>query len=73
MGMVVLTFNLSTWEAEAGRVHGLPGLPSDFQDHQGKTERTCFFSPLPKMNIMKLFYDFEKVLHVLILYVCVCV
>jgi hypothetical protein len=37
-GMVAHTFNLSTWEAEAGRfwVRGQPGLQSELQDSQKK-------------------------------------
>jgi uncharacterized protein YkwD len=31
----------STWEAEAGRVGGQPGLQSEFQDSQGYTEKSC--------------------------------
>ena len=36
--MVAHTFNLSTWEAEAGRfwVRGQPGLQSELQDSQKK-------------------------------------
>ena len=40
--MVVHTFNLSTWEAEAGGslwIQGQPGLQSEFQDSQGCTEK----------------------------------
>jgi hypothetical protein len=33
---VAHAFNPPTWEAEAGRVQGQPGLQSEFQDSQGK-------------------------------------
>ena len=39
--MVVHAFSPSTWEAEAGRVRGQPGLQSEFQDSQGYTEKPC--------------------------------
>jgi hypothetical protein len=40
-GVVAYIFNLSTWEAEAGRflVQGQPGLQSELQDSQGSTEK----------------------------------
>jgi hypothetical protein len=50
-GMVVHTFNPSTWEAEAGDfwVRGQPRLQSEFQDSQGYTEKPC----LEKQNKTK--------------------
>jgi hypothetical protein len=33
--VVAHTFNPSTWEAEAGRSQGQPGLQSESQDSQG--------------------------------------
>jgi hypothetical protein len=41
--MVVLSFNPSTWETEAGGFlsSGQPGLQSEFQDSQGYTEKPC--------------------------------
>jgi hypothetical protein len=38
---VTHAFNLSTWEAEAGRFLGQPGLQSEFQDRQSYTEKSC--------------------------------
>lgn len=46
-GMVVYTFNPSTWEAEVGRslsIQGLPGPQSEFQGSQGYTEKRCLSS-----------------------------
>jgi hypothetical protein len=42
-GVVAHAFNLSTWEAEAGRFlsQGQPGLQSELQDSQGYTEKPC--------------------------------
>jgi hypothetical protein len=42
--MMVHTFNPRTWEAEAGESLGVqdqPGLPSEFQNSQGYTEKLC--------------------------------
>jgi hypothetical protein len=42
--VVVITFNPSTWEEEAGgslEVQGQPGLQREFQDSQGYTEKPC--------------------------------
>jgi hypothetical protein len=37
--VVAHSFNPSNWKAEA--VRGQPGLPSEFQDSQGYTEKPC--------------------------------
>ena len=44
LGVVVFTFNSSTWKAEAGGSlwgQGQPGLCSEFQNSQGYVERPC--------------------------------
>jgi hypothetical protein len=42
LGVVAHAFNLSTWEAEAGRfLRGQPDLQSEFQDSQGYIEKPC--------------------------------
>jgi hypothetical protein len=49
-GVVVHTFDPSTWEAEAGgllssRPAWQPVLQSEFQDSQGYTEKPCLEKP----------------------------
>jgi hypothetical protein len=54
--MVTQSFNLSTWEAKAGRslwVQGQPGLQSEFQDSQGYTEKPCLGKTERKTNRQK--------------------
>jgi hypothetical protein len=42
LGMVAHAFNLSTWEAEAGRfLSSRPAWSTEFQDSQGYTEKPC--------------------------------
>jgi hypothetical protein len=48
--VVAHTFNPSTWEAEAGKFPGQPGLQSEFQDSQGYTEKPCLKKPKTKTN-----------------------
>ena len=52
LGMVVHTFNPSTWKAEAEDfwVQGQPGLQSEFQDSQGYTEKPCLEKPKKKVS-----------------------
>jgi hypothetical protein len=47
---VALTFNPSTWEAEAAAIRGQPGLQSEFQDSQGYTEKPCLEKQTNKKN-----------------------
>ena len=51
-GVVAHAFNLSTWEAEAGRslrVQGQPGLYRELQDNQGRGKT---LSQMKRVNVM---------------------
>jgi hypothetical protein len=67
LAVVALTFNPSTWEAEAGGflIQGQPGLQSELQDSQGYTEKPCLKKPKIKIkntntNTIEI-WDNEKV------------
>jgi hypothetical protein len=49
LGVVVHTFNTSTWEAESGGfLNSRPAWSTEFQDSQGYTEKPCLEKPQKK-------------------------
>jgi hypothetical protein len=51
--MVAHTFNLSTWETEAGGFLSLrPAWSTKFQDSQGYTEKPCLKKPKKRLLVL---------------------
>ena len=64
-GVVAHVFNPTTWEAEAGRVRGQPGLQSEFQDSQGYIEKPCLENPSKPQKQQQQQQQQKKPAHVL--------
>ena len=71
--VVVLAFNLSTWEAEAGRClsSSQPGLQSEFQDNQSYIEKPCLEKRKNPMERKSQFRDSASAFWACLVYVCI--